>query len=88
MRGLDPSPTLGVGAGEGALLVAEELAYQAKRDLTRAEAAYLKAVELNPNLVAAYVSLGQIYGASKEYDRAIGQLDKALATRPDQPAAR
>ena len=35
----------------------------------------------------AYVRLGQIYGASKEYDQAIAELDKALASRPDQPAA-
>jgi len=66
-------------SGELQLLLGR--AYQAKRDLTRAEAAYLKAVELNPNLVAAYVSLGQLYGVSKEYDRSISQLEKAIARR-------
>jgi len=62
-------------------------AYQASGDVKQAERAYLKAIELNPQAAPAYVSLGQIYGASKEYDRAIGELDKALASRPDQPAA-
>ena len=61
--------------------------YQASGDNKQAEKAFLKAIELNPGAVPAYVSLGQIYGASKEYDRAIAELDKALKTRPDQPAA-
>ncbi len=62
-------------------------AYQAAGDTKQAEKAYMKAIELNPDSIPAYVSLGQIYGASKEYDRAIAELDKALAARPDQPAA-
>jgi len=62
-------------------------AYQASGDAKQAERAYMKAIELNPEAVSAYVSLGQLYGASKEYDRAIAELDKALAARPDQPAA-
>jgi len=62
-------------------------AYLAAGDRNAAEKAYLKAVELNPNAVAAYVSLGQLYGTSKEYDRAIAELDKALEAQPEQPAA-
>jgi putative PEP-CTERM system TPR-repeat lipoprotein len=62
-------------------------AYQANGDTKHAEKAYMKSVELNPNAAQAYVSLGQLYSASKEYDRAIAELDKALASRPDQPAA-
>ena len=34
-----------------------------------------------------YVALGQIYGSAKEYQRAIGELDQALAKNPDQPVA-
>ena len=60
---------------------------QAAGDPQRAEQAYLKAIELNPRPRGAYVALGQIYGASKEYDRAIGELDKALAAEPG-PAGR
>jgi tetratricopeptide (TPR) repeat protein len=59
-------------------------AYQASGDMKQAEKAFMKAIELNPQAVPAYVSLGQIYGASKEYDRAIA-IVKALV-RPDQPA--
>jgi putative PEP-CTERM system TPR-repeat lipoprotein len=62
-------------------------AYQAGGDPKQAEKAFLKAIELNPQAAQAYVSLGQMYGASKEYDRSIAELDKALAARPDQPAA-
>ena len=60
---------------------------QASGDSKGAERAFRKSVELNPSAVPAYVGLGQIYGASKEYDQAIAELDKALASRPDQPAA-
>jgi Flp pilus assembly protein TadD len=56
-------------------------------DTTRAEQAYRKAVELNPNATGPYVALGQIYGSSKDYPRAIAELDKALAANPEQPAA-
>ena len=62
-------------------------AYQAGGDTKQAEKAFLKAIELNPQASQAYVSLGQMYGASKDYDRSIAELDKALAARPDQPAA-
>jgi Flp pilus assembly protein TadD len=62
-------------------------AYQAGGDAKQAEKAFLKAIELNPQASQAYVSLGQIYGASKDYDRSIAELDKALQARPDQPVA-
>ena len=61
--------------------------YRANGDQAGAEKAYLRAVELNPNVAAAYVQLGQMYGASEEYDRAIAKLEKALETQPGQPAA-
>jgi Flp pilus assembly protein TadD len=61
--------------------------YQATGDAKQAEKAYRKTIELNPQAAPAYVALGQIYGASQNYDQAIAELDKALASRPDQPAA-
>ena len=60
---------------------------QASGDPQRAEQAYRKALEINPNLAGPYVALGQIYGSAKEYQRAIGELDQALAKNPDQPVA-
>ena len=60
---------------------------QVAGETQRAEQAYRKAVELNPNLNGAYVALGQLYGTSKDYGRAIGELDKALAANPEQPSA-
>jgi Flp pilus assembly protein TadD len=62
-------------------------AYAASGDSKQAEQAFMKAIELNPGSVPAYVSLGQIYGSSKDYERAITELDRALAAQPDQPAA-
>ena len=60
---------------------------QASGNPQRAEQAYRKALEINPNLAGPYVALGQIYGSAKEYQRAIGELDQALAKNPDQPVA-
>ena len=62
-------------------------AYQASGERAKAEQAYLKSLEIDPGAAPAYYALGQLYGAAKEYDRAIAQLDKALEKRPDQPAA-
>jgi tetratricopeptide (TPR) repeat protein len=62
-------------------------AYQALGDTRQAEKAFLTVIEINPQAPQPFVSLGQIYSASRDYDRAIAQLDKALAARPDQPAA-
>jgi putative PEP-CTERM system TPR-repeat lipoprotein len=53
-----------------------------------AEEAYKKAIQLNPNLTLAYMSLGQLYGETQQHERAIRELDKALETDPDQPGAR
>jgi tetratricopeptide (TPR) repeat protein len=52
-----------------------------------AEKAFLKSIDLNPNSVAAYIRLGQMYGAAREFDQAIAKLEKALETQPEQPGA-
>jgi tetratricopeptide (TPR) repeat protein len=61
--------------------------HQVRGNQPQAEAAFLKALELNPNLSAAYVRLGAMYGASQQYDQAIGKLESALEKQPDEPVA-
>ena len=60
-------------------------ACEAGRDLAGAQAAYLKALELQPDLVAAYVQLGRIDATSRQTDRAIENFDKAVALSPADP---
>jgi tetratricopeptide (TPR) repeat protein len=54
-------------------------------DARSAEAALLRAVELEPPLVGAYLSLGQIYLAWEKYDEALTKLQRALEADPKNP---
>jgi tetratricopeptide (TPR) repeat protein len=48
------------------------------RDWDLAEKAFLRAVELRPEITAAYVGLSHIYLQTHKEDQALGKLDKAL----------
>jgi tetratricopeptide (TPR) repeat protein len=61
--------------------------YLARRDSQRAEGAFLKAIELEPNLVAAYVQLSRLYGTSRRYDDALAKLNEAVKVDPRNVAA-
>jgi len=52
-----------------------------------AEAELRKTLELDPNYIAAYSSLGALFINSKQEDRAIAEYKKILELRPDSPAA-
>jgi tetratricopeptide (TPR) repeat protein len=60
--------------------------YLIKRDGKAAETALLKAVELEPRLLSAYLSLGNLYIQSQQYDQAIGRLEQAVRGNPSNPA--
>jgi putative PEP-CTERM system TPR-repeat lipoprotein len=53
-----------------------------RREPELAERAFLKAIELDANLVDAYVQLSKIYGASRRYDEALAKANTALAIEP------
>ncbi len=59
----------------------------ARRETTLAEAAFLKGIELDPNLVDAYVRLGGLYKSSGRYDEALAKLNDALRVNPRALAA-
>src|SRR5262249_1890336 len=61
--------------------------YLGRREPERAEAAFLKAVELQPTLVDAYVKLAEIYGTSQRYDQALTRLNEALKVNPQSVPA-
>ena len=52
-------------------------------DVQRAEAAMRRAVEADPDYVAAYSALGEIYFSSNQADRAIAEYQKVAERRPD-----
>jgi tetratricopeptide (TPR) repeat protein len=56
-----------------------------KKDVAGAEAAYLKAVEVKPDYVDGYAGLSTLYLSNNQGDKAVELLNKALATRPDDP---
>jgi Flp pilus assembly protein TadD len=56
-----------------------------KRDAKAAEAALLKAIELEPRLFSAYLSLGSLYVQSGQYDQAIAKLDQVSRAAPTNP---
>jgi tetratricopeptide (TPR) repeat protein len=59
----------------------------ARRQTGLAETAYLKALELEPGLVAAYVQLGGLYAQTAAYDQALAKLEAALRVNPQNTAA-
>ena len=54
----------------------------ARRETDRAEAAFLRALELEPRLIEGYVELGRLYGSAGKYDQALAKLSAGLAVNP------
>src|SRR5207247_2989720 len=52
-------------------------------DLKKAEAAYLKALELEPRLIGPYLRLGDVYAREGDYDRALAKVERALRVNPE-----
>lgn len=62
-------------------------AYFLQSDTKRAEAAYTKAISVNPAYGLAMINLGKLYLSQKENDRAIEVLTKAVESNPGSPDA-
>lgn len=56
--------------------------YVARGQAKLAETAFLKALELEPTLVGAYLSLSQLYVASGKHDEALATLNEVLKANP------
>jgi tetratricopeptide (TPR) repeat protein len=56
--------------------------YAHMRDVTSAEAAYLKSAELDPKRIAPYLRLANLYAASGKPGEALRRLDAAVAVNP------
>lgn len=56
--------------------------HEARHNLPAAEAAYARAIELQPELMPAYRDLARLFGAAGRYDPALERLDQALKRNP------
>jgi len=61
--------------------------HERRGETQRAENAYLKALEIEPTMVAPYVALGGLYANSAKYDQALQNIAEALKRRPKDLAA-
>ncbi len=53
-----------------------------RREVDRAEAAFLEALQLEPRLIEGYVEMGRLYGSARKYDEALAKLNAGLAVNP------
>jgi tetratricopeptide (TPR) repeat protein len=58
-----------------------------RKETAQAEAAWLKAVSLDPRFIAARLSLAQLYAANKQFDKAFDQLNGILGIEPKNISA-
>jgi tetratricopeptide (TPR) repeat protein len=58
-----------------------------RKELDQAEAAYLKAIEIAPQLVQSYVDLAQVYALSTKTDKALAKLDEIIKIDPKNVGA-
>ena len=58
----------------------------AMRNTDEAVAAYVKATELEPRMLSAYMRLASIYAATDQFEEALGKMNEALTQNPDDEA--
>jgi Flp pilus assembly protein TadD len=56
--------------------------HERRGDTQRAEAAYLKALEIQPTMASPYVALARLYSNSGKHDQALRNVAEALKRRP------
>ena len=68
-------------------LVADTMLKTSKPDTTSAEKYLRRAIELDPNLGAAYLTLGRLYVRTDRYAEAAPLLERAVSLQPELPEA-
>src|SRR5262249_39030438 len=61
--------------------------YQTRREGDKAEAAYLKAIELAPQQIEPYVDLGRLYGMAGRFDQGLARAEEAVKLNPKSAPA-
>ena len=60
--------------------------YRVQNNIPAAEAEFRKSLEIDPNYIASFSALGEMFIGMKQEDRAIAEYQKILAIRPDNAA--
>jgi tetratricopeptide (TPR) repeat protein len=60
--------------------------YRVQNNIPAAEAEFRKSLEIDPNYIASYSALGELFIGMKQEDRAIAEYQKILSIRPDNAA--
>ena len=60
--------------------------YRVQNNVPAAEAEFRKSLELDPNYIASYSALGEMFIGLKQEERAIAEYQKILSIRPDNAA--
>lgn len=68
-------------------LVADTMLKTSNPDTTRAEKFLRRAIELDANLSAAYLTLGRLYARTDRYSEAAPLLERAVSLQPELPEA-
>jgi tetratricopeptide (TPR) repeat protein len=59
--------------------------YRKKGDLEKAQAQYLKALELVPDLFPVLLKMSLVHAMKGQYDQSLSYLDRAMHVKPDNP---
>jgi tetratricopeptide (TPR) repeat protein len=78
---------LGAYPSNASLHYLKAQAYGFERNSTQAEAELRKTLDLDPNYIAAYSSLGALFINTNQQERAIAEYQKILERRPDNATA-
>jgi tetratricopeptide (TPR) repeat protein len=82
-----PNVKEGINASASDALMNLGVAYEKLREYAKAEAAYTKALRLNPRLARAHYNLAVLYW-NRDWGRVVAELQSALSIDPANPEFR
>lgn len=87
IKAVATKPALASEADRSLQLYLEGVLYLNRQDYVKAEKAFARATELNPNNFDAWMDLGNVYYVTGEFDKEFVAFRKAVQLRPDSDDA-
>jgi len=87
IKAVATKPALASEADRSLQLYLEGVLYLDRQDYVKAEKAFARATELNPNNFDAWMDLGNVYYVTGEFDKEFVAFRKAVQLRPDSDDA-